>query len=230
MTTINKTNFSISKFHDFPVLFNNLQPMGTFFDLESSAWRKNERSFLLAQSLNSCTIDGVVCEFGVGKGITITQIANHFNTEVVYGFDSFIGLPEDWIISDSLSLPKDGGSPLTGILPEVPNNTSLVKGWYNETLPVWLNENQSNIKFLHLDSDLYSSTLTVLNLCNSLIVPGTVIQFDEFYPWGDDMSDMFTKWQEWEYKALKEWTETNDREFEPLHRNNYFQCAIKITK
>ena len=228
MKTINKTNFSISEFHDFPVLFNNIQPIAFWHDLEFKEWRKNERSFLLAKSLNSCTIDGVVCEFGVSTGTTITQIANHFNTETVYGFDSFEGPPEDWILSDSVTMPAR--STTGGNLPQVPNNTSLVKGWYNETLPVWLNENQTNIKFLHLDSDLYSSTLTVLNLCNSIIVPGTVIQFDEFYPWGEDLLDIFVKWEEWEYKALKEWTETNDREFEPLHRNNYFQCAIKITK
>ena len=229
MTTINKTNFSISKFHDFPVLFKNIQPMGAWYDFEFKEWRKSERAFLLAQSLNSCTIDGVVCEFGVSFGTTITQIANHFNTEVVYGFDSFVGPPEDWVVSDSFTNLKEGSS-TGGVLPNVPNNTSLVKGWYNDTLPEWLNENQTNIKFLHMDSDLYSSTLTVLNLCNSLIVPGTVIQFDEFYPWGEDLLDIFVKWEEWEYKALKEWTETNDREFEPLHRNNYFQCAIKITK
>jgi hypothetical protein len=229
MKTINKTNFSINEFHDFPVLFNTIQPTGTWDSLDFKEWRKNERAFLLAQSLNSCTIDGVVCEFGVGKGTTITQIANHFNTEIVYGFDSFEGLPEDWIISDYLSVPRNRQS-MGGVLPEVPNNTSLVKGWYNETLPKWLGENQTNIKFLHLDSDLYSSTLTALNLCNSLIVPGTIIQFDEFYPWGESLLDIFTNWAEWEYKALKEWTETNDREFELLHRNNYFQCAIRITK
>ncbi len=229
MKTINKTNYSINEFHNFPVLFNTIQPTGFWDSLDFKEWRKNERAFLLAQTLNSCTIDGVACEFGVSTGTTVTQIANHFNTEVVYGFDSFEGLPEIWHLNDYFSVPQSRMS-TGGNLPEVPNNASLVKGWYNETLPEWLKENQKNIKFLHLDSDLYSSTLTVLNLCNSLIVPGTVIQFDEFYPWGEDLLDIFVKWEEWEYKALKEWTETNDREFEPLHRNNYFQCAIKITK
>jgi len=229
MKTINKTNFSISEFHNFPVLFDKTQPTGFWDNLDFKEWRKSERAFLLAQTLNSCTVDGVACEFGVSTGTTITQIANHFNTEVVYGFDSFEGLPEIWPLSDYFSVPQ-GRMSTGGNLPEVPNNASLVKGWYNETLPEWLKENQKNIKFLHLDSDLYSSTLTVLNLCNSLIVPGTVIQFDEFYPWGEDLLDIFVKWEEWEYKALKEWTEINDREFEPLHRNNYFQCAIKITK
>lgn len=229
MKTINKTNFSINEFHGFPVLFDTTQPSVFWDNLDYKEWRKNERAFLLAQTLNSCTIDGVACEFGVSKGTTISQIANHFNTEVVYGFDSFEGLPEDWPLNNYFSVPQ-GRLSLGGSLPDVPNNTSLVKGWYNETLPEWLKNNQKNIKFLHLDSDLYSSTLTVLNLCNSLIVPGTVIQFDEFYPWGEDLLDIFTKWEEWEYKALKEWTENNDREFEPLHRNNYFQCAIRITK
>ena len=218
---IGKSNFSIEKFHNFPAIGQEAHPP------LSGAWQKYERAFLLSQSFSQCTVDGDICEFGVLKGRTLSQIAHHFTLQTVYGFDSFEGLPEAWHLTSDRVFPK-GQMNLGGNLPSVPSNAVLVKGWYDESLPKWLESNQNKISFIHIDCDLYSSTLTVLNLLNSQIVPGTVIHFDDFYCWGEP--EIFTKWEDGEYKALKEWTEINDREFEPLHRNNYFQCAIRITK
>jgi hypothetical protein len=56
-----------------------------------------------------------------------------------------------------------------------------VKGWFNETLPVFL-EQQGDlpVAFLHVDCDLYSSTKTIFNELSDRIISGTVIVFDEY--------------------------------------------------
>ena len=43
-------------------------------------------------------------------------------------------------------------------LPSVPENMTLVKGWFNETLPSFVATNTNKkISYLHIDCDLYSS-------------------------------------------------------------------------
>lgn len=74
----------------------------------------------------------------------------------VVGFDSFEGLPEDWRTGfergafDDLS-PDRPGSP-----------GELVVGWFDDTLPEFLSGTGESISLLHVDCDLYSSTVTVL--------------------------------------------------------------------
>ena len=41
--------------------------------------------------------DGIVVEVGVADGETVTKIANALAPTVIYGFGSFVGLPEDWV-------------------------------------------------------------------------------------------------------------------------------------
>jgi len=113
-------------------------------------------------------------------------------------------------------------------LPTVAPNVQLVQGWFNQTIPQWQITNTGPVKFIHIDCDLYSSTKTVLDCLNSQIVPGTVIAFDEFYYWAKPSE--YANWSEHEYRALGEWIKERGRAFEILARNNYFQCAIRITK
>src|SRR3954466_12976205 len=39
---------------------------------------------------------GLVCEFGVFQGRTISYLARRIPSRIVFGFDSFEGLPENW--------------------------------------------------------------------------------------------------------------------------------------
>ena len=57
---------------------------------------------------------GLVCEFGVGSGRTITHIATLLPDAQIFGFDSFEGLPEDW----RPGFPK--GTYATRKIPRVP--------------------------------------------------------------------------------------------------------------
>jgi hypothetical protein len=178
---------------------------------------------------NLGSIAGDILEFGVYQGGTINFIAERFPHKKIYGFDSFEGLPEDWKISfnEKFNKHKKGYFAVDN-LPVVKNNVSLVKGFFDTSLPKWLEENKlTQISLLHVDSDLYSSAKIIFDNLNEYIVQGTIIVFDEFYPWG---RKRYETWEQHEYKAFCEWIDTYNREFEVLYRNNHQQCSIRITK
>ena len=97
----------------------------------------------------------------------------------IYGFDSFEGLPDAWIPG----FPK-GYFNMDGKLPPVAPNVVLVKGWFDETLPPFVQQHPEPVSYLHIDCDMYESTKTVFQNLAPRIVPGTVIVFDELvnYP------------------------------------------------
>ena len=77
-----------------------------------------------------------------------------------YGFDSFEGLPEDWRTEgDRKNFDRKGK-----LAPVHFPNIRLVKGWFNETIPKFKESVIDSIKnqkvaFLHIDCDIYSSTV-----------------------------------------------------------------------
>ena len=158
---------------------------------------------LLKSALGACSIPGLVLEFGVRTGGTIRLIASKA-AQTVHGFDSFEGLPEDWT-----HFQKAGRFSTEGKLPDnLPPNARLHAGWFNETLPKFLVEEAGtdSIRFLHIDSDLYSSAKTVLGELGSRITSGTVIVFDDYYN--------YPNWQNGEFKAWKEYVAFHGIEFE----------------
>jgi hypothetical protein len=72
----------------------------------------------------------------------------------------------------------------------------LVVGWFDQTLPGFVKKHQDPIALLHVDCDLYSSTVTILNNLKDQIVPGTVIVFDEYINYPGWQLDEFKAWQE----------------------------------
>lgn len=133
---------------------------------------------------------GMILEFGVATGRTLNHFARILPFKTIYGFDGFKGLPEDWT-----SRMRKGFFARTN-LPTVRNNCKLVVGWFNETLPGFVQEHTSPIALLHIDCDLYSSAVTVLNALKNQIVPGTVIIFDEYMNYPGWQLDEFKAWQE----------------------------------
>ena len=95
----------------------------------------------------------------------------------MYFFDSWQGLPERWELV-----------PVGNYAANVPDfrdgRALLVKGWFEHTVPGWAATQSEPLGLVHMDADLYSSTMTVLEHLNKLIVPGTVILFDEYYNYG----------------------------------------------
>ncbi len=134
---------------------------------------------------------GWILEFGVATGRTLNQFAKWLPNKFVYGFDGFEGLPEDW----TSRMRK--GFFARSRLPRVRENCKLIVGWFDQTLPIFKNRIENNaIALLHVDCDLYSSTVTILNNLKDNIVPGTVIIFDEYINYPGWELDEFKAWQE----------------------------------
>ena len=145
--------------------------------------------------------NGSFLEFGVWKGKSIkiiSELVGKRSSKIVHGFDSFEGLPEDWLGFNDVK----GKFNLHGKLPDVPKNVKLHKGWFHEILPKFLVENDESVSFLHIDSDLYSSAKTVLNLLRERIVVNTIIVFDEYFN--------YPNWQKGEFKAFQEFVKENN--------------------
>ena len=133
--------------------------------------------------------DGLWMEFGVFKGNTLSIIANwkasycDQNSQPVYGFDTFEGLPTDWRPGFDRGTFRIEN--LTRI--QVPSNTVLVKGLFIDTLPIHLRSVDMQYKchtpvsFIHIDCDIYDGTKDVLFLLGSRFGPGTIIVFDELF-------------------------------------------------
>lgn len=154
-------------------------------------------------------------EFGVFNGETINIISETVTDKIIYGFDSFEGLPETWRNGfDKETFNRQGN------LPKVNDNVRLIKGWFNETLPVFVTEHPEPCAFIHVDCDLYSSTKTIFSELKNQIVSGTVIAFDEYFN--------YPGWREGEYKAFMEFVTENNLEFEYIARTEQEQVAIKI--
>ena len=66
----------------------------------------------------------------------------------------------------------------------LPANVALHRGWFEDTLPCFFAATPGDIRLLHIDCDLYSSTRTVLQCADDRLVPGSVLLFDDFlgYP------------------------------------------------
>jgi len=158
------------------------------------------RFALYEATLKRIAFDGLVCEFGVFQGESINFLADLLPAKTLYGFDSFEGLPEDWRAD-----VRAGHFKLPG-LPGVRGNVRLVRGWFHETLPPFLSEHPQPAAYLHIDSDLYSSAKTVLDLFADRIRPGTVIIFDEFFN--------YPGWKQGEYKAFQEFITAHGASFE----------------
>lgn len=158
--------------------------------------------------------DGLALEFGVYTGTTLKIIATALPGRLVAGFDSFEGLPEDW----RTGFPA-GTFDLDG-LPDV-DGADLVVGWFEDTLPPFLAEHPGPVAFLHLDSDLYSSTRTVLDHVGPRLVPGSVIVFDEYFN--------YPGWERHEHRAWLEYVARTGTKFSYLgYTRDNEQVVVRV--
>lgn len=148
-----------------------------------------------------------ILEFGVCRGGTIRTIRQILDKSFqVFGFDSFVGLPESWVDKNGMVVVPPGYFSTNGVVPDV-KDVKFYAGWFTDTLPDYLKIARP-IALLHIDSDLYSSAKEVLWALNSYIVPGTIIVFDEWFYKHD------AKYDDHEQKAFKEWVLVFGRKYE----------------
>ncbi|MEN9632780.1 MAG: hypothetical protein RL077_1184 [Verrucomicrobiota bacterium] len=126
------------------------------------------------------------------------------------GFDSFKGLPEAW---DGLAA---GHFSTGGNIPKIEDpRVRLVPGWFQQSLDGFLHSFKPTHRVVvNNDSDLYSSTLYTLTKLDKILVPGTLIFFDEF----DDVQHEFRAWQDYSAAYLKK--------FKLLAGNDRFRTAV----
>jgi hypothetical protein len=231
---VNKLNYTIAKitrrfvYKIVHLVLTNLDLPATIEAVKSSAKFEHEhlidvpyfktREQLYDFCLGKAPSEGVFLEFGTYKGDSINIMAKLRPDTHFTGFDSFIGLPERWTTG-----AKKGAFDIGGMLPEVRDNVTLVKGFFEDSLPGWCKENHDKkVSFIHDDCDLYSGTITIFENLRPMIQSGTIVVFDEYYN--------YTEWLEGEYKAFIEFTEKYHVKFEYIgYIRENGQVAVRIT-
>ena len=161
--------------------------------------------------------NGFVCELGVYRGRSLNEIARHYAPDKVYGFDTFTGLPEFW----REGFPE-GAFDVSSEKLVFEKNCLLYKGLFKETLPTFLEQVTGPAKLIHVDCDLYSSTISALSILSPRICPGTVIVFDEYFN--------YPGWQGHEHKAFHEFIELTGHGYKYIAYNQVGQqVALVIT-
>ena len=167
-------------------------------------------------ALTEVTLDGMVAEFGVYKGTSLTQIAKFFPDHTVHGFDSFAGLPDAWGGTSKGAGAFDiGAQP-----PELSvTNVEFHVGWFDDTVPVFAKEHSGPLAFAHLDADLYSSTKTIFDTIGDWFVPSTIVVFDEYFG--------YHGWQRHEHKAFHEFLSRTGLSFEAISLG-HMNLAVRL--
>lgn len=198
-----RANHQEVKFNDF---FSNK------FD---SQMRYKIYEFIKTTELSNDDIDYL--EFGVAYGHTFRWwVSNITNPSArFYGFDTFEGLPEDWHLFKKGEMSPGGNYPNINDV-----RVKFYKGLFQDTLLQFLkNYDNTKRKVIHIDADLYTSTMFVLTTLAPFLRKDDIIIFDEF--------GVPTH----EFKAFTEFVNSFYIEYEVLAAgNNFFQVAVKITK
>lgn len=160
--------------------------------------KPRNQGYAIRRAIRNQIKDGHYIELGVASGKSCRLFAKVLAEKSLSltGFDSFEGLEEDW--TGIQSGRAAGAFSQSGVLPEVPENVTLVKGWVDDTLPPYLESigAEARFAFIHMDMDTYKPTRFALEAVKPFLTSGTVILFDELYG--------YPGWRHHEYKALLE--------------------------
>lgn len=158
---------------------------------EAREWLENEHHTFGALGLGTRRIlevaaqhapsRGAVLEFGVYYGRSLKMLQDFMPDRPLHGFDSFQGLPEEWMPGE----PR-GAYSTDGFIPSHIDGATFHVGWFEHTLPTFLRQHPHlDVALVHLDCDLYSSTKTVLDHLGPVLRPGVVLVFDDFLSYPD---------------------------------------------
>jgi hypothetical protein len=159
-------------------------------------------------------------EFGVASGTSFRWWigANQHPGSRFFGFDTFEGLPEDWHFFKKGAFSFD-----TPLLED--GRATFLKGLFQDTVYTFLDNYRLNIdnpdatRVLHLDADLYSSTLFALTMLAPFLRNGDILLFDEF------------NIPNHEFAAWNDFVRSYYIKYEVIGSvNNFYQTAIKVIK
>jgi O-methyltransferase len=169
----------------------------------------------IAKNENLCGLAIDYLEFGVcgGNSFFWWMEKNQDPESKFFGFDTFEGLPENWG-------PFKKGEMNAGIPDLKDKRGRFFKGLFQDTLFPFLDEynlHNQRKKIIHMDADLYSSTLFALTSLARYLKSGDIILFDEFNV------------PNHEFAAFNHFVSSYYIKYELLGAvNNYYQVAIKI--
>ena len=173
-------------------------------EMPNAIFCKDQFEFINSKCKDIISKNEHILDLGVYKGASTRRLANIFPDSVIHGFDSFEGLPGDWshVLAGTFNDIK-------GLLPDMPENVILYKGWFEDTLPKWKEKySNGNISLLRIDCDIYSSTKTIFNTLENMIDENTWIVFDELIG--------YKGWRNHEHKAFMEFIEKTGFKYEYL--------------
>ena len=154
-------------------------------------------------------------EFGVSKGASFKWwIEHNKNPESeFFGFDTFTGLPEDWNVFKAGAMSAGGNFPVIN-----DNRATFIKGLFQDTLSPFLKTFKNDKrKIIHMDADLYTSTLYTMATLHPFIKAGDILFFDEFAV------------PQHEFLAFKNYVDSFRVSYEVIGAmNNYYFLAVKI--
>ena len=142
-------------------------------------------------------------EFGIHSGRTFCAAINAVNYLKIkdynfYAFDSFQGLPETNSKEDGIFKKGTFNTSTSQFNKIVKRNTgyrmpdsNIIKGFYKDSLDHKLQSRLPKAGIIHIDVDLYFSTVEVLKFLKPLLVPGSLLLFDDWYcfPPGSNMGE-----------------------------------------
>jgi tetratricopeptide (TPR) repeat protein len=181
--------------------------------------------------------NALFCEFGVGSGRTLrltrdvlpilrtvgtaeTSAATEvWDPPILYGFDTFTGLPQAWGDRPVGSYSTDGAIPV-----EIGERVQFHTGLFRDTITPFLDEvdPDSYLAYVHIDCRLYSSTVDILESMRSKIVPGTILLFSEYIG--------HPTWRNDEFRALRECCKRFGWKYEYLSFSlSTKQAVVRIT-
>lgn len=159
--------------------------------------KKIERKIAFCKiALLTNKIRGDYLEFGVFRGDSIILAYNFISGLYkdkqcrFFGFDSFEGLPdiiansdirEGWVKGE---MNADFNKVNRRISKHITDNDfKLIKGFFEKTLTESLKDKLGlkTAKIVLIDGDLYTSAKVALDFCKPLLVPGSVLIFDNYY-------------------------------------------------
>jgi O-methyltransferase len=128
-----------------------------------------------------------------------------------YAFDSFMGLPKTDATEDGVFESGEFKTSIEDFRNKLKKKTgvyldsaNIIPGFFCDSLTTDLQLRMPKVGVVHIDVDLYSSAIEVLNFIKPLLVVGTVLIFDDYYCFPPDGS-------KGEMKALLEFCEDNPK-------------------
>jgi O-methyltransferase len=169
-------------------------------------------NYLRIAGSGGAVLPPVYFEFGCHSGRTFSaavRAARFLELEGAsfYAFDSFQGLPPTDVAEDGAFITGEFATSRADFMRIVERDSGLrlddahvTQGFYSDSLTPQLQSRMPKVGVVHIDVDLYSSTVEVLKFIKPLLVVGTVLVFDDWYafPPGTDRGEM---------RAVKEFCE-----------------------